>query len=259
MPLFSQTQGNPDHPALVFLHGFLGSHRDWYETIERLKNNFYCISLDLPGHGHSVTTVSPLQDGFASCHRLIKNALDDLALQEYVLIGYSLGGRIALDYARSQNDIKIKALLLESCHSGLVSESEKEQRYKHDLKWAKRFATQSVIDSLYEWYEQDIFSDLSSEQKDLVIDKRSHNYGVCLANMLLSTSLAKQSDALPFMHSCSLPVYYCFGEKDKKFKQLSTHFTAANIQVTEFSGLGHNLHQQEPLQYAKFIQQHFSE
>ncbi len=160
MPLFSQTQGDPAHPALVFLHGFLGSRQDWQETIDMLKNSFYCISLDLPGHGNSISTVSPLQEGFTNCHRLIKNALDDLQLQEYVLIGYSLGGRIALDYARTQNDTRIQALLLESSHSGLVSEDEKEQRYKHDLKWAKRFATQSVIDSLYEWYEQDIFSDL---------------------------------------------------------------------------------------------------
>ncbi|HEY5716444.1 MAG TPA: alpha/beta fold hydrolase, partial [Psychromonas sp.] len=188
----------------------------------------------------------------------------ELQIQQYILIGYSLGGRIALDYARSQQDNNLKALVLESCHTGYTAEEEKQTRFAYDLDWAKRFATQSVQQSLYEWYEQDIFSDLSREQKEMVIDKRSHNYGVCLANTLLATSLAKQTDALPFLQNNAaqekpLPVYYCFGEKDEKFKNFShtlAHFS--NVQLTEFKGSGHNIHQQNPQQYAQFIKQQFS-
>ncbi len=264
MPLFSQVQGKAENPTLVFLHGFLGNFNDWTETISYLKENYYCISLDLPGHGHSVPTSPPLQGGFEYCHRLIRSALDDLQIKQYTFIGYSLGGRIALDYARTQNDSDLKGLVLESCHTGLSNQADKDQRYKHDLNWAKRFATQSVVESLYEWYEQDVFSDLSCQEKDVVINKRSHNYGVCLANMLLATSLTKQTDALPFLQSNSLqnnplPIYYCFGEKDKKFKNLADKLsTQTNIKVTEFNGVGHNIHQQNPLQYAQFIRQHIA-
>lgn len=264
MPLFSQTQGKAENPTLVFLHGFLGSSDDWSETIDHLKADYYCVCLDLPGHGHSVTSAAPLEEGFAYCHRLIRRALNDLHIQRYTLIGYSLGGRIALDYARTQNDPDLQQLILESCHTGLATQADKEQRYQHDLNWAKRFATESVMQSVYEWYEQAIFSDLSCPEKDRLIKKRSHNYGVCLANMLLATSLSKQTDSLPFLQNDSLKIkpltiYYCFGERDLKFKKLADKLSSqTNIKVTEFDGAGHNLHHQSPLKYAQFLMQQIS-
>jgi 2-succinyl-6-hydroxy-2,4-cyclohexadiene-1-carboxylate synthase len=265
MPLYSRAVGEKTKPALVFLHGFLGNHHDWLKTIDYLKDDFYCIAIDLPGHGKSVSTPTPLNAGFEECRRLIKNVLNELRLENYILIGYSLGGRIALDYARSAQDEKLKALVLESSHTGLLTASEKQLRLQHDLNWATRFATQGIIESLYQWYEQDIFNDLSSEQKDFIVRIRSRNYGVCLANTLLSTSLAKQVNALPFLQDnaekdASLPVHYCIGARDVKFKALSKRLTSsANISVTEFTDVGHNIHCHKPLQYAQFIKQHFSE
>ena len=262
MPLSSQVQGNPKKPALVFLHGFLGNTDDWSETISHLKDNYYCVCIDLPGHGLSFLTTPPLQDGFQFCHRLIRSTLDNLQIKQYTLIAYSLGGRIALDYARTQNDNGLRELILESCHTGLSSPDDKEQRYIDDLDWAKRFATQTVTKSLEQWYEQAVFSYLDDREREEIIEKRSHNYGVYLANMLLATSLSKQTDALPFLQSNKieenpLPVYYCFGERDLKFKKLAdTLATQTNVQITEFNGAGHNIHQQAPLQYAQFIKQH---
>ena len=261
MPLSNQVQGNPENPALVFLHGFLGNTDDWSETISHLKDNYYCVCIDLPGHGGSFATTPPLQDGFQYCHHLIRSTLDDLQIKQYTLIAYSLGGRIALDYARTQSDNGLQRLILESCHTGLSDQGDKELRYIHDLDWAKRFATQNIIKSIEEWYEQDVFSYLDDWEKEKMIEKRSHNYGVCLANMLLATSLAKQTDALPFLQMNKitdkpLSVYYCFGEKDRKFKeQADTLAAETNVQIMQFDGIGHNIHHQTPLKYAQFIEQ----
>lgn len=262
MPLFSQVQGKPENPVLVFLHGFLGNADDWSETIKHLKDDYYCVCIDLPGHGDSFAAAPPLQEGFQTCHHLIKSTLDYLQVKQYAFIAYSLGGRIALDYARTQHDNGLQALLLESCHTGLVKLADKEQRYRDDLHWAKRFATQTMIASLRQWYEQAVFSDLSDWEKELLINKRSQNYGVYLANMLLATSLCKQTDARPFLQNNNiqtkpLPVYYCFGEKDLKFKKLADSLGAqTNIEIMQFNGAGHNIHQKMPLQYAQFIKQH---
>lgn len=263
MPLFSQAQGNKKNPVLVFLHGFLGDGHDWTDTINHLKDSYYCICLDLPGHGRSIS-LPPLQDGFAYCHRLIRDALAELQIKDYSLIGYSLGGRIALDYARTQEDNNLQNLMLESSHIGLATSAEKEQRYQDDLNWARRFATQSVMQSLSKWYEQDIFHDLSRQKKDCLINKRRHNYGVFVAGMLLSTSLARQHNARSFlqinaMHNKPLAIYYCVGEKDNKFKKIAEALSSLKkINVTEFKGAGHNIHQQQPLQYAQFIKEQFT-
>lgn len=259
MALFSKIQGKAENPVLVFLHGFLGSCDDWADTIKHLKDNYYCICIDLPGHGRSTASIPPQQDGFAYCHRLIKNTLTALQIKQYTLIGYSLGGRIALDYARSQADAHLQHLILESCHSGLTTEEDKNNRYQQDLHWAKRFASQSVPQSLTQWYEQAVFSDLNAAQKDLVIKLRSRNDGACVAQMLLATSLCRQTDALPFLRSnnaSKLPIYYAVGGKDRKFKALSGKLAEqTELKVSEFTGAGHNIHQQYPLQYAQFIKQ----
>lgn len=254
MPLYKQQQGCSNKPTLVFLHGFLGSSNDWLETINLLKDDFHCISIDLPGHGASVSTESSLQDGFNHCHGLIRNALDDINVLQYSLIGYSLGGRIALDYARTQNDDRLKSLLLESSHIGLSDDQAKERRFMQDHSWAKKFATQNIIESLYEWYDQDIFSDLTDGRKEMIINKRADNYGVPLANMLLATSLGKQTDALPYLQQTALPIHYCFGGNDKKFKKLATQLNnLASINVMEFERAGHNIHQYNAQQFTDFI------
>ena len=254
MPLYSEQQGSNQNPTLVFLHGFLGNREDWQSTIEELKNDFHCVTIDLPGHGRSVSSAVALEDGFGSCHRLIKFALDALEIKSFTLIGYSLGGRIALDYARTQNDPRLKHLMLESCHVGLDNDQDKKKRYQFDHHWAERFSTQSIEESLYQWYEQPIFDDLSDQQKDATIEKRNYNYGVFLANMLLSTSLANQQCALPFLNKTTLPISYFYGQKDTKFTGIAALIPQTkNIKIQCFNGLGHNTHQQDPINYANNI------
>lgn len=259
MPLYKQQQGCSNKPTLVFLHGFLGSSSDWNESIDLLKNDFHCISIDLPGHGASVAISSPLKGGFNHCHHLIKDMLDSLNVKNYVLIGYSLGGRIALDYARTQNDARLSALILESSQIGLRNEDDKERRYMEDHSWAKKFATQNMIETLYEWYDQDVFSDLSDRKKEMIINKRASNYGVPLAHMLLATSLGKQQDALSYLQQTDLPIYYCVGSKDKKYKKISAQLKQLkHVNTVEFEHAGHNIHQFDALQFTQFILQYFT-
>lgn len=258
MPLYSEQQGSTDKPTLVFLHGFLGNREDWQTTINQLKNDFHCVTIDLPGHGRSAGSAISLENGFEDCHQLIRFCLDSLNIQSFSLIGYSLGGRIALDYARTQHDLRLKHLILESCHIGLSNETEKKKRYQFDRSWAKCFSTQGIEESLYEWYEQEIFKDLSDQQKDSIIEKRSHNYGVFLANMLLSTSLSNQQCALSYLTTTSLPITYFYGQKDTKFTHIATLFPQTKtIKTRCFNGLGHNTHQQDPINYASNIKQVF--
>jgi len=256
MPLYTEQHGSKDNPALVFLHGFLGNRKDWKKTINHLKEDFYCVTLDLPGHGRSAGNLASLENGFEQCHQSINFCLDELNIKSFVLIGYSLGGRIAVDYARTQNSSRLKHLILESSHIGLNNEREKQQRYQFDLNWAEHFSTQPIEESLYQWYEQPIFNDLSIKQKDQTIQKRSHNYGVFLANMLLSTSLANQQCAQPFLAETNLPVTFFYGQKDTKFSHLAAQLSqTTKVKTLCFNGLGHNTHQQDPLNFANSIKQ----
>lgn len=83
-------------PTLVFLHYFSGAAASWQWVMEVLKTDFRCIALDLPGFGDA----SPLAEPSLKNYSLfVRNALVQLELEHVVLIGHSMGGKIALQVA----------------------------------------------------------------------------------------------------------------------------------------------------------------
>jgi len=81
---------------LVFLHGLLGMKSDWQKVIENLPH-FRCFSLDLPFHGENkAVAVEDFEQTAQFLEEQIQHIIKD---EPYILIGYSLGGRIAQYYA----------------------------------------------------------------------------------------------------------------------------------------------------------------
>ncbi len=100
-------------PTLVLLHGLLGDSHDWAEVIAGLEG-IHCLALDLPGHGqnHHVQVGS-----FEVFHHWLVDTLITHGVRHYCLLGYSLGGRLAL-YHASRQPPGLEALWLESAHPG---------------------------------------------------------------------------------------------------------------------------------------------
>ncbi len=96
-------------PALVFLHYFGGSSRAWSKVIEQLSNEYRCIAPDLRGFGDSdaTTTNYAVSDSVDDIAALI----DALRIKHYVLVGHSMGGKIALSFAARQPP-GLKSLIL---------------------------------------------------------------------------------------------------------------------------------------------------
>ncbi|HYP31705.1 MAG TPA: alpha/beta fold hydrolase, partial [Burkholderiaceae bacterium] len=86
-----------DGPALLLVHGLTASHAVWEHTIEAFADRWRVIALDLPGHGASAKPDAPYTiDFFAGMVRSLARAL---GVDEAVVIGSSLGGRVALELA----------------------------------------------------------------------------------------------------------------------------------------------------------------
>ncbi|WMN73478.1 hypothetical protein NI386_19550 [Vibrio parahaemolyticus] len=103
-----------------------------------------------------------------------------------------------------------------------------------------------------DWYQQAVFSSLNHEQRQTLIAKRSANLGSAIANMLMATSLAKQAYLLPALQQQRIPIYYVCGAKDKKFSQLAK---TSGLAYRQIEGAGHNVHQEQPKQFAMHIKQ----
>lgn len=124
-----------DRPWLVWLHGLLGCSDEWLPLVN-LCAQHPSLVIDLPGHGDSTDVqVKDLMD--MSC--LLSETLAEQQISKYWLMGYSLGGRIAM-YHASYGDIRgLCGLLIEGGNPGLFSQQERNNRLEHDRNWAGVF------------------------------------------------------------------------------------------------------------------------
>ncbi|WP_320151851.1 2-succinyl-6-hydroxy-2,4-cyclohexadiene-1-carboxylate synthase [uncultured Tolumonas sp.] len=238
-------------PTLVLLHGFLGSANDWSALIGQLPN-YNCIAFDLPGHGDArEQRLSRMAD--FPCW--LNQQLQQRNISHYHLLGYSLGGRLALQFAATQ-PAGLQSLLLENAHSGLSSLDERKTRARADARWARRFYREPLTEVLADWYQQPVFADVSPAERAQLIAERSQNNAAQLAHMQCCCSLAKQADLYPWLKNTSLPVLYLCGKQDLKFQaiavQLATHCSSVTQQI--LAG-GHNLHRADPESMAAAIRQ----
>ena len=235
---------------LIFLHGLLGTQSDWQKVIENLPH-FHCLSLDLPFHGEN--KVIAVED-FEQTAQFLENQIQNLIKDEpYILIGYSLGGRIAQYYAL-QARVKIghlKAVILEGANLGLPSEQEKQSRLVNDKIWAERFFHEKPETVLEDWYQSPVFSNLNELKRKSLIEKRKDNCGANIGKMLLATSLAKQPDFREKVRSSLMPFFYFCGERDQKFRQMAEDH---QLDLTLIPHAGHNAHLENSTYFAKKIE-----
>jgi pimeloyl-ACP methyl ester carboxylesterase len=109
--------------VVVLLHGFLGSHLIWKNTVDYLSASFRVIAIDLPGHGKT--------DSFGYVHTMdlmakcVKSVMDSLGLKKYVIVGHSMGGYVALAFADLFPD-NVRGLCL--FHSTAYADSDQKKK-----------------------------------------------------------------------------------------------------------------------------------
>ncbi|XUO86659.1 2-succinyl-6-hydroxy-2,4-cyclohexadiene-1-carboxylate synthase [Halomonas sp. KM072] len=244
--------------TLVMLHGLLGDRDDWQalgEALEHAQPGVRCLALNLPGHGQPTT---PAVGSFADFHDWLSGTLVEAGVGRYGLLGYSLGGRLAL-YHASQRPAGLEALWLESAHPGLAA-PEREARRAHDEHWAQRFEQSPLADVLTAWYQQPVFADLTASQRQRQIQCRLANHGPAVAHMLRATSLGRQPSLWQWLAETDLPVGYFSGLRDHKFNTLANRLTqhAPRLRHWALPG-GHNLHVEHPKAMAGHLSQQLAQ
>src|SRR5215211_6240852 len=131
-----EVSGDLRSPAVLFLHGFMGSSTDWREIMAVIGDQTFRIVADLPGHGASLR-LPPDTYTIEGATRAVINTLDELEVDRPVIAGYSMGGRLAL-YLALRYPGRCAGLFLESTTPGLVSAGEREARRVADESKAKR-------------------------------------------------------------------------------------------------------------------------
>ena len=220
IPFHTITLGNPSLPHILFLHGFLGSGSDWLPVTRELQNDYCCLMVDLPGHGSAnLLQTQPADDFFIQTVDALANLLSQSAAPPCSLVGYSMGGRIALALLLRHPKLFSKAVII-SASPGLKTEKERIDRQEHDEKVARKI--ERSFDSFIEaWYEQPLFSTLKSHPifKEVESERKINDpQNLALALRLLGTG--RQPSLWEELKNNSVPVSFFTGEKDERYVEI---------------------------------------
>lgn len=215
---------------IVFLHGFLGSPDDWTPLTQHIQSPFK--TLTLPGHHGKPLDLSTLEKEIP---------------EKVTLIGYSLGGRLALDFARKFPE-RIEDLIILSANPGI--ESGRDKRIIQDEKWISLIENEGMDRFLEEWYSQELFSSflLTEEMKK----KRKRHDPHALCEVLRTLSPAKLPSLWPYLKDFSFPMLFLFGENDIKYRPIGNRLLK-HFDVTWISNASHPIHIEAPEVIAEII------
>jgi 2-succinyl-6-hydroxy-2,4-cyclohexadiene-1-carboxylate synthase len=268
MPRFSIKQyefyyelwGSRNHPKLFFLHGFMGSSDDFKTILEILGDQFCCLAIDLPGHGQTQMLDPGLSDGINEIAESLIAFLTHLHFTHSHLIGYSMGGRLAL-YLICRFPEQFKSLSLESASPGLATAPERCQRQQKDEQLAIQLETSSWPSFLSQWYEQPIFATLRRHPNfGLLLERRSQNRPQELAQVLRKLGTGSQPSLWEELSHIQLPIRLIVGALDSKFiginQKMLPHCQNATLSVVP--NCGHAVHFEQPHVFAELLNAHLT-
>ena len=247
--------GDPHRPAILFLHGFLGSGADWKEIISALDERFYCVAPDLPGHGASLG-LQPEYYTIEGTARALLDLLDELGIERVALVGYSMGGRLAL-YLALLHPERCSGLFLESASPGIDDAAEREARRDADERRANALESGNFETFLADWYRQPLFASLSRHEGlvEKIIEARRRNDSAELARSLRGMGVGSQPSLWGELGGLRAPVLAVAGELDEKYVGVSRRMAALNprVRTAVVPGAGHNVRVEKPGAFLRLL------
>ncbi len=257
------SSGEDDLPVIVFLHGFTGAVSTWINVMDHLAGRFKMIAIDLTGHGK---TSIPDENNRYSMEEQLKDLealFEALNLTNFILVGYSMGGRIALGYTIN-NPKRVRTLILESASPGLKTKEEREVRRNTDELLAKRIETEGIQHFVEFWENIPLFESqkkMSFAKRQKVRDERLSQDTIGLANSLRGIGTGSQPSYWEALQEVKIPVLLLTGEIDEKFvgisREMNEIFPEATTQTVK--NVGHAIHVENPTLFATIVEEHVKE
>ena len=250
-----KVSGNRGLTNVLFLHGFMGSSADWRGVEAAIGDRAFCVAPDLPGHGASVG-LAPEAYTMEGTARAVVRTLDRLEARRPVVVGYSMGGRLAL-YLALRHPERCAGIFLESASPGIESAAEREARKDADEVKAKRLEYGDFDTFLEDWYGQPLFAPLARDEGLLrrTIEARRRNDPWELARSLRGTGTGRQPSLWEELRGLDVPALAVAGELDGKYAGISSRMATITPKVgaVVLPGVGHNAHDEAPSEYSALL------
>ena len=236
-------------PTVLACHGFTGCGADFGPLAAALPADHRLIAPDFPGHGARGGIREPSGYSLAAHLQTLDDAVRDVA-EPVTILGYSMGGRIALHWALA-NPGRFRQLILVGASPGLGTEAERAERgYADDA--VARYLRQQGLAAFYKyWHNQPFFRTLftlPSAQLDPILARRHANDPEGLALSLEHVGTGRLPSLWDRLGELTGPVDLVTGEHDPKFteiaRRMGERIPRARLSVVE--GCGHAVHLERP-------------
>jgi 2-succinyl-6-hydroxy-2,4-cyclohexadiene-1-carboxylate synthase len=253
---FVAGEGTP----VTLLHGFTQSGRSWRELIGKMPQGYRWIVPDLRGHGETQIWRGAACTMDACTSDLLK-LWDALDVEKTNLVGYSMGGRLAIHVA-ARHPERLLSLVTIGAHAGL-EESAREGRRRGDESLAERIETEGVEAFVNYWGSLPMFAGLERRGPSYVAEVRAErlrNHSAGLACSLRGMGAGMMEplwDALPEL---TLPCTFVAGQLDHGYVASARRLAAAtpNGRVEVVPRAGHSVHQERPEAFARVLAAHLA-
>jgi 2-succinyl-6-hydroxy-2,4-cyclohexadiene-1-carboxylate synthase len=228
----------------IFLHGFWGQPGDWSDVLARLPLGAHVWIPDLYEAGPCSPRHS-LEQWIAHFHDEIHRRFAGEAVQ---LVGYSMGGRLALNAAQADPG-RFSRLLLLSTAPVLIGSVE--DREKWELEWTSRFQSDSWEDLERVWDEQTVFRSSARMAR-----RRSPALRELLGLSLGNWSVTRHGFGENAIQSLPSTVEWMFGALDQKYLEVAKFLRNLPVrgQISLIENAGHRLLADTPESIATWVE-----
>lgn len=239
---------------LVCFHGFSESGSTW-DGIE--VTGYRLIRIDSMGHGRSAR---PTELGPYEIHRMLQDlhtVLYAVAGENYALMGYSMGARLALLYALEYSE-EVTHLVLESGSVGIEDTAARQERYVADQALAERILAHDITWFSETWAKLEIFKTqqcLPAKVQQQIQRRRLLNSPHALAFTLEGSGQGTMPYVGHRLSELTMPLCYISGELDTKYTAIGARYFGDVHRIVP--QVGHNVHVEAPELYRQILEQFF--
>jgi len=249
-----------DGVPVTLLHGFTQSGRSWRELIAKMPPGWRWIVPDLRGHGETQIR----HDASCSmevCTRDLVALWDELGVERSHVVGYSMGGRLALHVAAKRPD-RLLSLVTIGAHAGL-DEGAREGRRRGDDALANRIEKEGIDAFVKYWGSLPLFAGLERRGPSYVAEVRAErlrNHVAGLACSLRGMGAGAMEPVWDELAQVPVPCTFVAGQLDHGYVASARRLaaTAPNSRYEVVPRAGHAVHQERPDAFARVLAAHLA-
>lgn len=268
LTLHGRRWGDASDTPLVLLHGFMQSSASWGFVASGLSEDHCVYALDLVGHGRSDRPDDAAAYDYDTVADSVAAFLDKVACVSPVdgsrrkahVLGYSMGGRIALALVARHSGL-LHSALLEGCGLGPADEEERAAARARNADWARRLREGDMVSFVDYWEGLDLFA----SQRERGLDARQRagrlaNDPEAMARCVERTgkhAMPLEAETLGMLQASWLPFLYFCGTEDAGASRVAHALAHCGVQVVE-AQTGHNVHLEAPMLYLREVKEFLS-